>query len=281
MASSQASGVFEADCDPISIEDEDCESGDVGRRIIESVFVDPDCREIFESFDVYVRLVGIEGADDFEAGRDALVSALKAFTDSGDEGGAEIRCVAYVRNISDHLADMDRVLSLDIFAKHLFDTWKMSATERKICEEFNGKLFAAMAAKAEPEELFLCMSKLEWDRFNAKKKEGKRIDGRSLLGKHDGRKDDKVFFRRVNEQIRKYAGKRLDTKVKLKLVSLFQDAQERGGYLYLGDIACTISCRKRGDASTFFFDIRKAGTRKVLAAGAMLPKELSVLEKDN
>ena len=194
LASSQAAEILESDCDPIFIENENCEAGDVCRRIIESVLSDAEHRETLESFDIYARIEGIIDADDFEAGRVALINSLSVFVNDGFEGSTECRRVCYVRDIAEYLPAIESPFLLDKFAEQLFDAWEMSAKEREICEEFNRDLFAALATKVTANDIAECLERPWRDRLKILLDEADTIDAkRSLLGKRDGRSSDAAF----------------------------------------------------------------------------------------
>ncbi len=281
LSSALSNGIIDADADPIFIEDEDCEAGDVARRVVVSPLNNPKYSAVFATVNCYAHFAGINEADDFEAGRTALLNALASLNADGVEGiGAADGKGVYVREIS---ADLQRAIKthkpflIDSFAKHLFDATEMSTKERLICEEFNGAVFAALASLADREKLADCMDRDERSRLISELKAAKGVEAKRLLGKRDGRSSDEAFLRRVNDQLRKYAGERPSTDVKLDLVALIHEAQERGGLLYLGGEACRVTCRKRADATTFSFSFRSIETGKQIKGGATVPEDLEIL----
>ena len=103
---------------------------------------------------------------------------------------------------------------------------------------------------------------------------------KNMLGKRDGRSSKEAFFKRVNQKLASYAGTRPSTEEKKELVRLIHEAQELGADLiYDGGVVCRIALAKRGDASTYFFQVRKAEGRKTLVSGAKVPSNLEIRRK--
>ncbi|MEZ6137021.1 MAG: hypothetical protein R3C53_19170 [Pirellulaceae bacterium] len=197
-------------------------------------------------------------------------------TQEAAERSSDGSLAVYILDVRDKFGALirnARTKSLDSLHKKLLTGWKMSTMERRIAEPFEAASLREVATLALAHEWADALSAGQLERLQLVLDDAKQLQAQARAGvsKQSG-KD--AFVADVNARIDECAGRRLRTQEKLDLVSLIHEAQELGATLYFQGVPCSISTRRRSDASTYVVRLQEIGANKQLRDNATIPENL-------